>query len=78
MCDTKLFFYAQIDKIEKDKWIQGQIQNSDPGEHYILEWVMLHAEAFRFDWNTSVCKECMNCSACGYNVFKTCSRFKGS
>ena len=76
MCEQKEFMEAQVHRIEVDKWCQGEMQHSDPGEEFVLDWVYHNAKIFRDDWNNSVCQNCSRLRDCGYLVLSACSGYK--
>ena len=78
--DTKLltfkrFIEAQKHRIEFEKWIEGERQNRDPGDEYILDWILKNAPDFRKQWEESDCSECIKWRECGYLVKKECDEF---
>ena len=77
MCDEeKEFMEVQIHKIEIDKWVQGERQDSDPGEEYVIDWVYENAKNFRDGWNGSICKNCALHLSCGWNLLSACEDYK--
>ena len=60
------FMHAQKKKIEIDKWCEGFSKNSDPGQEYILEWILKNGEWFREAWQKALCKKCVFIDECGF------------
>ncbi len=80
MCDQdkqKDFMEAQVHRIEIDKWCQGERQESDPGDEFILDWVYDNAKDFRDDWQISLCQSCASLRDCGYYALSACENFIG-
>ena len=75
MYDEKDFMEAQIHRIEIDKWVQGEVQHSDPGEEFVLDWVYQNAKVFRDSWQISLCKDCDNLRNCGHYALSACDGF---
>ncbi len=66
------FMETQVRRIDVDKWEQGVNQDSDPGEKFIMNWVICNAKNFRDDWNESACRTCETRRQCGYRVLTQC------
>jgi hypothetical protein len=45
--DEKEFMQMQIEEIEREKWLQGERQGSDPGNDFVRQWILNHAKEFR-------------------------------
>ena len=41
------FMKLQIEEIEREKWLQGERQGSDPGNEFVRQWILKHAKEFR-------------------------------
>ena len=67
-----VFIKNEIRKIEIDKWIEGVKRNGDPGNSYVMEWILLNAKEYREKWDISLCKVCGKCEECGYNILSAC------
>ena len=74
--EQKEFMDVQIHKIEIDKWVQGEIQDSDPGDEFVQDWVYENAKHFRDDWNISLCKDCSLHRDCGWHVLSACDQYE--
>lgn len=70
------FKKIQIERIEKEKWIEGEATSSDLGDLFIMDWIYNNAKMFRDQWNNSLCKNCLNCFICGYNVISACDIYQ--
>lgn len=75
MCNEYDFMKVQVHKINVDKWCQGVVINSDPGDVYVTDWVCNNAQKFRDDWNNSVCQNCSNLNNCGYLTLSACDHY---
>ena len=71
----KRFIEAQKHRIEFEKWLEGEKLKKDPGDEYILEWIVKNAPDFRKQWEESDCAECIKWRDCGYLVKKECLDF---
>jgi len=71
----KRFIESQKHRIEFEKWIEGEKLKKDPGDEYILEWILKNAPDFRKQWEESDCVECIKWRECGYLVKKECDEF---
>ena len=52
------FLKAQVHYVEEAKYFEGINKNYDPGEKYILDWVVSKASIFREKWDASKCRMC--------------------
>jgi len=64
------FNEVEKNKIELDKYYEGERIHEDPGDKYMLEWVQKNAAQFRKEWDESVCKTCFKIKNCK-EIFKT-------
>jgi len=71
----KNFMDAQVHRIEVDKWCQGELQHSDPGEDFIIDWVYTNAKLFRDEWQKSLCQTCVYHRDCGYLALSECDNY---
>lgn len=67
--------YAQIKKIDIDKWYEGCRIKRDPGQVFIITWIKNNAAWFRKAWEYSLCKNCCFVNECGYKVKQDCKFF---
>lgn len=67
------YLYAETERIQKDKWLEGEKLGHDPGDDYVSKWIAKNAVAFREKWEYSVCKNCLN--ICAYEVRSFCSNY---
>ncbi|KAA3614663.1 MAG: hypothetical protein D8M58_09390 [Calditrichaeota bacterium] len=72
----KQYILAQKKKIEIDKWCEGCSITKDPGQEYIISWILQNGAWFRQAWEMSLCKNCSLSSECGHEVRQQCSCFK--
>jgi hypothetical protein len=66
---------VQIQRINRDKWFEGERIKCDPGPTYIHWWIQQFAKNFRDGWNTSLCRGCVRCDDCGYEVKSMCDGY---
>jgi len=64
----------QRQKLDIDKWFEGQRISRDPGTEYILEWIEQNATLYRKTYELSLCKRCKLWKTCGYKLRMLCSR----
>lgn len=69
------FMEIETRKIDQDKWIEGQKLHKDPGQDFIIDWIMRNAANWRNEWDQSKCKDCVNWKMCGHLVLQECSAF---
>lgn len=72
----KNYMYVQKKKIEIEKWCEGCRLNHDPGDTYVMEWILNNGAWFREAWEKSLCNKCLFDQQCGYEVREECVRFK--
>jgi hypothetical protein len=69
------YMHAQKKKIEIEKWCEGIRLNKDPGNEFVLEWILSHANWFRKSWEKSLCRKCLLAEQCGHNVAEQCEKY---
>lgn len=53
----KSFMDAQIDEMEKQKWLEGERIRRDPGDNYLKQWITNGSAAeFRKWWEENINK----------------------
>lgn len=72
----KNYLYAQKKKIEIDKWCEGVRLRQDPGQNYIMNWIMSNASWFRNAWDRSLCQTCGKSIECGHQVTNSCHKYQ--
>lgn len=50
MSSNKDFMKAQIEEIQKDKWIESEKAGYDLKEEAVRNWIRNHAKEFREKW----------------------------
>ena len=70
------FLFAQIKKIEIDKWCKGLYLKADPGQEYVLNWISENAAWFREAWTKSLCRSCCQYHECGHEVAQSCDNYE--
>jgi hypothetical protein len=81
--ETKLFLLAEINAIDKAKYIESQKANKDlyyddqgkPTQTFYLDWIKSHGKEFRDAWKESVCRFCKNTMFCKDCLRKECENF---
>lgn len=73
--EFKAFLHTERKCIDKDKWLEGERLNCDPGQTYILKWINENGREFRDKWDESQCKYCVSAFNCGHYLRKKCSTF---
>lgn len=51
MANNKECMMAQIEEIQKHKWIESEKAGHDLGEEAVKDWVKKHAKEWRDNWN---------------------------
>ena len=69
------FIESEKTKIEIDKWNHGTEIHKDPGDNYVLDWIVKHAPWFRNAWEDSKCKTCIHWKWCGWKVENDCKGY---
>lgn len=73
--------YAEIRKIETDRFDEGLRIRRDPREDrdYDLEWALSNNPAiFQENWAKSLCKSCINWKECGFKCASDCKFYRAS
>jgi hypothetical protein len=81
--DNYLFIKAQINAIDKSKFIESEKKHRDlffdetgkPSQDFYFWWVQQHAEEFRKAWPTSICRKCSKVFSCKDCLKETCPQF---
>jgi hypothetical protein len=69
------FLEVERQKIDLDKYYEGERQHCDPGQEYIVDWINRNAANWREEWNESTCKDCQHWKVCGHLVRKECREY---
>ena len=70
------FVLMEYNRINIDKWIEGEKNNKDPGQEFVMTWISENALDFRKRWEQSKCRTCINCLDCGHNVLSAGDQFQ--
>ena len=69
------FMFAQIKRIEIEKWYEGTRRKCDPGNEFVIWWILHYGSWFRSAWDNSLCTRCSNKQQCGHEVRTECNIF---
>ena len=71
----KNYMINQVHKIEIDKWNEGERTDKDPGVDFIVQWIRKNGATFKELWKKSICKSCIHCDECGFEVKEECKKY---
>ena len=54
------FLQKQKEKIDKDKWVEGERICRDPGQEFVLDWIKNNAKKFRKDFTNEELSEAIS------------------
>ena len=69
------YLHAEMNKINEDKWYEGEHIGRDPGTNYIVDWVNKNAANWRTSWEKSKCQHCSWWRQCGHSLKEQCDKF---
>ena len=78
IADNRDFVEAEIERINKEKWYEGERIHDKTGDLYVSKLIELHGPEWRDLWNRGCCKHCQKHHECGYNLRLECTEYRVS
>jgi hypothetical protein len=81
--EYSLYMKAQINAIEKSKYIESEKAKRDlffdsegkPSQAFYIWWISNHGKNFREAWKNSVCQRCLKITQCKDCLKEACDNF---